>query len=128
MYIAKLTQDQFDLLNTTINWKIDEVPREHWGKIPGIQRLHDTFSIMASGTLDDPQLMNNINNIVAGMDVLTHERNPKYKGEKEGNAYHYVLQSVDDPDYPYLIYGPFYSESVVDHWFEADDLNKYWES
>jgi hypothetical protein len=35
-----LTQEQIDQLPVGANWQIDEVPREFWGKIPGLQRLH----------------------------------------------------------------------------------------
>ena len=45
---TKLTDEQFNLLKTTDQWNIDEVPQDRWPKIPGIQRLHDTFSIMAA--------------------------------------------------------------------------------
>ncbi len=82
---------------------------------------------MASGSSTDPTLMNIINNVVAGVDVLTHESRPK-PGEPEGNAYHYVFQYTGKSDYPYTMYGPYKSETIVPHWFNADDLDKYWNS
>jgi hypothetical protein len=45
-----LSREQFNLLSTTDHWSINEVPREHWDRIPGLQRLHDTVAIMASGS------------------------------------------------------------------------------
>jgi len=127
--IVDLTQEQFDLLRTTEGWNIDEVPRKHWNKIPGIQRLDDTFAIMASGSFSDPSLMNNINNIVAGIDVLVHEKKPKiHIGESEGNAYHYVFQYTGNPERPYIMYGPFITEMVIPHWFNVTDLDNYWKT
>jgi hypothetical protein len=69
--------------------------------------------------------MNQINDVVAGIDVLAHESNPR-KGEPEGNAYHYVFQRTSDPNCPYTMYGPFKSETIVNHWFDAEDLDNYW--
>jgi hypothetical protein len=68
--------------------------------------------------------LNGINSI-AGLEVLTCEKNPK-EGEPEGNAYHYVIQQINDPYYPYLIHGPFKSGMFVEHWFEAEQLDRYW--
>lgn len=121
-----LTQEQFDQLHTTDGWNIDEVPRENWEKIPGLIRFEDTFAIIASGTVSDPRILNTIH-AIAGFDVLVHESHPMvHKAESEGNAYHYVIQKINDDRHPYLMYGPFRSETRVDHWFEADDLDLYW--
>jgi len=119
-----LTQEQFERLNTTANWDICEVPREHWDKIPSIQRLRDTVAIKGSADITAPQILNGIHSI-AGFDVLTYEKNPM-EGEPEGNAYHYVIQQINDPRYPYLMHGPFKSETIVPHWFDAEDLDRYW--
>ena len=122
-----LTKEQFRLIKTTSGWNIDEVPREHWSKIPGLQRLDDTIGVMASGCSDDPKVLNNIK-AIAGMDVLVHETNPIVdKDEKEGNAYHYVIQKINDDRFPSILHGPIKSETIVPHWFEAEDLNVYWE-
>jgi hypothetical protein len=121
-----ITEEQFKLIHTTVDWNIDEVPQENWEKILGLQRLDATFAIMASGTISDPRTLNNIE-AIAGMDVLVGEENPKIeKGEGEGNAYHYVFQKTNDVRYPYIMHGPFKSETRIDHWFDADDLNAYW--
>lgn len=119
-----ITREQFALLRTTDDWAIVDVPREHWEKIPGLERLHDTFAVMASGC-QTPGVLNGIF-ANAGLDVLAHETKPK-KDEPPGNAYHYVFQSL--PDESYLMTGPFkgkYGETVVPHWFDADDLDRYW--
>lgn len=124
--ITPLTEEKFNLLSTTIEWNIDEVPRDHWDKIPRLQRREDTFGVLASGTMTDGQVLNGIH-AIAGIDVLVHERNPMVdKNEPEGNAYHYVIQKINDKRFPYLMYGPFKSETIVPHWFDSDDLDKYW--
>jgi len=120
-----LSEEQFGLL-AAVGWAIDDVPREHWDKIPGLQRLQDTFAVMASGSTANPQVLNGIN-AVAGIDLLAHESRPM-AGEPPGNAYHYVVQKLTDPRYPYLLNGPFRSETIVDHWFDAPQLNRYWQA
>ena len=70
-----LTQEQFDYLSP-VGWTIDEVPREHWNKIRGLQRLQDTFAVMASGSVVNEKILNGIN-AVAGLDVLVLELGPK---------------------------------------------------
>lgn len=119
-----LTNEQFSQLEAT-GWVIDEVPREHWDKIPGLQRLHDTFAVFASGCVVNPLVLNGIS-AVAGIDVLAYESRPM-AGEPPGNAYHYVVQKTGDPRYPYLLHGPFRSETIVDHWFDAPQLDRYWQ-
>ena len=119
-----LTQDQFDELQLLPDWQIDEVPQEHWKKIPGLARPDDTFAVMASGSISNPQTLNGIN-AIAGLDILVHEGRRK-PDELPGNAYHFVIQKIDDPRYPYLIHGEFKSETIVPHWFEADNLDVYW--
>jgi hypothetical protein len=121
-----LTREQFVRLNRAPNWDIREVPPEHWDKIPGVQRLRDTVAIMGSVGITDPQTLNGIHSI-AGLDVLTYERNP-IEGEPEGNAYHYVIQQINDPRYPYLMHGPFKCETIVSHWFDAEQLDLYWKN
>ena len=118
-----LTQEQFDRLER-VGWTIDEVPQEHWPKIPGLQRLQDTFAIMASGSVVNPGMLNGIN-AVAGIDVLVQEPRPM-AGEPPGNAYHYVIQKITDERFPFLLHGPFTSEAIVDHWFNAPQLDRYW--
>ena len=119
-----ITAAQFTAL--TINgWNIDEVQQEYWTKIPGIERTNDVFGVFGSGS-NIPQILNGIF-AVAGIDVLVHEPNPQTsKGEGEGNAYHYVFQRINRDDFPYLMYGPYKSETIVPHWFDADNLDRYW--
>jgi len=123
-----LTQEQFDMLGSIGGWGIDEVPKEHWGKIPGLQRIEDTVGVMASGCYQQPKLLNAIS-AVAGVDVLVHEANPQVdKNENEGNAYHYAVQRINDSRFPYILHGPFRSETIVEHWFDYEDLDAYWKA
>jgi hypothetical protein len=118
------TKEQFNQLELKQNWEIVDISPESWNKIPGIQRLRDTFAIMGSACLTDPRCLNRLNG-VAGIDVLISEAHPKI-GEPEGNAYHYVFQYTGNPNYPYTMYGPFKAETKVLHWFNVDDLDSYW--
>jgi hypothetical protein len=78
-----LTQEQFDRLQL-VGWTIDEVPQALWPSIPGLQRLQDTFAIMANGSVANPGVLNGIN-AVAGFDVLVQEPRPM-ANEPPGNA------------------------------------------
>lgn len=121
-----LTQEQFDMLGALDGWGVNEVPPEHWSKIPGIQRVADTIGMMASGCYQQPKLLNAIH-AVAGIDALVHETNPQIdKNENEGNAYHYAVQRINDDRFPYILHGPFCAETMVEHWFDFEDLDVYW--
>jgi hypothetical protein len=118
-----LTQGQWDRLGL-VGWTIDEVPSKYWRIIPGLKRLQDTFGIMASGSITNSGMLNGIN-AVAGIDVLVQEPRPR-PNEPPGNAYHYVIQKIADERYRFLLHGPFRGETVVDHWFDAPQLDPYW--
>lgn len=117
-----LTERQFDDLKHLEEWTIEEIPRSAWEQIPGLPRKEDTIAVMGSGNVP-PGTLNGISAVV-GLDVLAHETRPK-PGEKAGNAYHMVIQKINDERYPYLMHGPFRSETLVLHHFEAEDLNVY---
>lgn len=119
-----LTEDQFRSLSVIDGWRVDDVPEAIWSKIPGLQRKPEIVGVMASGCYNEPRVLNGIRAVV-GMDVLVHETNPK-PGEADGNAYHWIIQKTNQPDSPYVLIGPFKSETIVSHWFDADDLNTYW--
>ncbi|HAH46658.1 hypothetical protein [Gimesia sp.] len=119
-----LTANQFDGLNVLTGWSINELPDSTWKDIPNLPRKENTISVMASGDCSS-EILNGINSIV-GIDVLVHETNPK-PGEKPGNAYHMVIQKINDDKYPYLMHGPFNKQTVVPHHFEAEDLEIYFE-
>jgi hypothetical protein len=79
---------------------------------------------MGSGDMSGPRLLNGIH-AIAGFDHLVFERRPR-PGEPAGNAYHWVIQAITDRRFPFLLHGPFKSETRVPHWFDSDDLALYW--
>ena len=119
-----LTTQQFERLSRIQGWKVYEIPEVDWTAIPGLSRREDTIAVMGSADFNDPKLLNEIR-AVAGFDQLVHESSPK-PGEPEGNAYHFVIQQINHPNYPYLLHGPFKAETRVNHWFEEEDLDEYW--
>lgn len=119
-----LTSDHFSNLSNLDGWKITEIDEAVWKLIPNLPRKEDTITVMASGNCD-PGMLNGIQAIV-GMDILVHETNPK-PGEKPGNAYHMVIQELNDARFPYLMHGPFTQQTIVPHHFDAEDLNRYFE-
>lgn len=119
-----LTEVQFKQLDITTGWELTDVHAKYWDKIPGLERRDEIVAVLASGCYTETRVLNAIE-AVAGMDVLVHESNPR-ENEPEGNAYHYVIQQTCRKDFPYILTGPFKSETRVKHWYEADDLDTYW--
>jgi hypothetical protein len=119
-----LTEEQFRQLPTSTGWPIVDIPPEQWSEFPGLVRLDDTVAVMVSGSTSDPRILNSIR-AVAGIDQLVHETNPA-PGEPEGNAYHFVIQEIRHDRFPYVLHGPFRSETTVPHWFGSSDLYRYW--
>ncbi len=120
-----LTEDQFRLIVTPPDWRPVEIPLASWLQLPCVQRAYDTVAVMGSGCRFDQRVLHGVL-AVAGADALVRERNRK-RGEPEGNAYHYVFQRSGHPRFPYLVYGPFTSETRVPHWFSSDHLEAYWQ-
>jgi hypothetical protein len=118
-----LSEKQFSNLYSLENWTLAEVPKQDWASIPGLQRQEELIGVMISGSFSDPRTLNGIHSI-AGIDALVHETNPM-DGEPPGNAYHYVIQKTNHHTCPYLIHGPFRRETIVDHWFTSDQLDRY---
>lgn len=115
----KLTEHQYRILADNTDWGLNDVPREKWGELPDWM-TENCLGIVASGSLSDPKMLNGLM-AVGGIDWLRAETNPRDK-EPEGNASHYVITCSGDQ---YYLHGPFRSESLVPHWFIADDLDKY---
>jgi hypothetical protein len=84
----------------------------------------DTLAVMASGDLTTEVTMRGLN-AVGGVDWLRHESKPK-RGEKPGNAYHFII--VKETANEYRMYGPFTkdSDTMVPHHFDPEDLGAYW--
>jgi hypothetical protein len=120
-----LTAEQFEVIGHVGDWQCNDIPRQDWGKIPGLERVPDTIAVMGSASIADMKTLNGIQ-AVAGTDLLAHEPHPKMNtGETDGNAYHYVVQKINRADYPYILHGPFRCEMLVKHWFTADELTAY---
>jgi len=115
----------FALFESRPDWFPIEVPRD---AISGLRlaRPKETIAVWASGSSNNPMLMHSINNVIAAMDVLTHETKPNLaKNEPPGNAYHYIIQRLKDSKYPYMLYGPYDDGTIAPHWFDDEDLDLY---
>ncbi len=119
-----LTEEQFNGLSHLSGWSVEEIPNSTWENIPNLPRKQDTISVMGSGNCT-PGMLNGVSSVV-GLDVLAHESKPK-PGEKPGNAYHMVIQQIEDERFQYLMHGPFTSETLVPHHFEAENLEVYFD-
>lgn len=119
-----LSQEQAKRLLRDQDWKLFEILQADWSSIPDFQRREDMFACIGSADPYDPRLLNMINRCVAGFDQLVYESEPKL-GEPEGNAYHWLVQESGREDYPYVLRGPFYSETRVPHHFDFKALDAY---
>ena len=119
-----LTQQQFEKLSNDSEWNLFDMPPKSWKSIPDMPRFEDTFAVMGSADLYNPRLFNMIKRCVAGFDQLVYETKPK-PGEPEGNAYHFVVQESGRKDFPYILHGPFITETQVKHHFRVNDIEIY---
>jgi len=113
-----------NLFKSKPEWEPTEVP---WDSIRGLGlvRREETLSIWISGSTSNPQLIQEIN-AIAGLDVLTLETKPNaQKTEPPGNAYHYILQKINDEKFPFMLLGPFDKGTIIPHWYDDTDLDVY---
>ena len=113
------------LFQSRSEWKPTEIPYEEIASL-GFVRPNETVSVWISGSSSNPQLVHFVNNVVAGIDVLTRETKPNpQKNEPEGNAYHYFMQKINHEQYPFILYGPIQGGTIAPHWFDYGDLDLY---
>jgi hypothetical protein len=113
------------LFEAVPEWFPTEAPL-NTAAILGLARPRDTISVWIRGSCSNPQLAHSVENVIAGIDVLTHEPKPDMdKNEPSGNAYHYILQGISDSRFPYILYGPVPHGTIISHWFGFDDLDVY---
>jgi len=116
-----LTQDQFDSICQSFDWRIEELTLNTLKLIPKLIRPHQALGGFISGSLVQPKTLNDYDS-VAGIDILAHEPNPHTsKDEFHLNAYHYIIQKTGHPVFPYILRGPFRDETLIGHW--PNDLN-----
>jgi hypothetical protein len=120
----EITYIQYESILKLENWKFYDVPQECWNNFKGVERLNDTFAIIGSADVNDPKIIHELSNIISGFDVLTLETNPKPQ-EPEGNAYHYIIQKIEDPYHQFFLYGPYFEGMATNHWFTSKDLEAY---
>lgn len=112
------------LFESKPEWTPVEIPMNSITGL-GLVRAEDTLSIWISGSYSNPQLTQ-IENAIAGIDVLTIETKPNFgKKEPPGNAYHYILQKINDNKYPFILHGPFKKGTIISHWYDTKDLDVY---
>jgi len=112
------------LFKSKPEWEPTEVP---WDSIRGLGlvRQEETFSVWISGSSSNPQLTQGLN-AIAGIDVLALEKKPNtHKNEPPGNAYHYILQKINNEEFPFRLLGPFSKDTIISHWFNEADLDVY---
>ena len=122
---ALLTQEDFDKLLKSDKWKIEEVDLATVKLTPLVERKHQLLGAFTSG---DSTITRPLNGqpAVLGMDVFVHEENPwRNQGEGDVNVYHYVVARTGRLDFPYLIRGPYRTETLVAHWPSGLPLEPY---
>ena len=117
-----LTRVQYECFTMRPHWGLTEFPPCLWEVLP-IERPWATLALFGSADIDNPQFLHGIP-AIAGFDHLVVESRPR-PGEPLGNAYHYVIQESYHPDYPYILWGSYYDDTRIEHWFECEDLDVY---
>lgn len=112
------------LFESVSEWTPIEVPLDAISGL-GLVRPQETVSIWISGSCSNPQLAQAVS-ATAGIDVLSLESKPKLdKNEPSGNAYHYILQQINNEKFPFMLHGPFETGTIISHWYNAADLDVY---
>ena len=120
-----LTQEQYDLLAQSSQWRKVELDLDAIQMTPGIQRKADLLGAFQSGDASETKILNG-REAVLGADVIVYERRPKFhQGEWWVNAYHYVVTKTSDPTLPFCLEGPFTKETLIGHRPPALDLSPY---
>jgi hypothetical protein len=120
-----LTQEQYDLLAQSSQWRKTELGLNAIQKTPGIQRKADLLGAFQSGDASVTKTLNGRESVL-GMDVIVYERRPKiHQGEGWVNAYHYIVTKTSDPTLPFRLEGPFRNETLIGHWPTSLDLSPY---
>lgn len=120
-----LTQEEYDDLARSDEWRIEELDLQNIRSVPGIQRKDDLLGVFVSGDENATKKLNN-SDAVLGMDVIVYERRPKIaRGEGNVNVYHYVVTQTGRPDLPFCLHGPFTKEALQKHWPKCLDLSPY---
>lgn len=119
-----LTHAQFETLRGT-DWKIQELPRSEWDKVPNLPRRDDVVAVFYSGCMNQEKCLNGISSVV-GFDIVAHEERPQ-PGEPALNVYHAVIQQLDPTrnSAPFLLHAPFHDETLFGHWGGYELLQKY---
>jgi hypothetical protein len=114
------------LFESEPEWFPTEVPWQEISSL-GLARTEETISVWISGSSTNPQMAYLVNDVIAGIDVLTLETKPQLgKNEPSGNAYHYFLKKINREDFPFMLYGPCNSGTRIEHWFDDNsDFNMY---
>ncbi|MDZ4401683.1 hypothetical protein [Prosthecobacter sp.] len=120
-----LTQQQFNQIAKSSEWKIEELAPWHLSDLPGIQRKEGIVGAFVSGDSTATKFLNQ-RHAVLGIDVICHELNPQTaNGEGPINVYHYVVTKTHDERFPYCLYGKFREETLMGHWPSDLDLSVY---
>ncbi|MBN8712224.1 MAG: hypothetical protein BGO12_08435 [Verrucomicrobia bacterium 61-8] len=116
-----ITQEQLDKIYSSDKWEITEINLEELKVIPKIVRPNDLLGAFISGSQDEPKRLNSYPSIAA-FEVLVFEKNPKPEwNEGPVNAYHYVIRRSGNTAFPYILSGPYTTETIIGH--HPDELN-----
>jgi len=106
----------------TGSWQINDVPLNVAEQVRGFFGVSSSFALFISGAKNDPALIRPEDKVLAGIDWIRSETNPK-PGEPDFNVYHYFVGSGSAGLFPVYYCG--HSGSIAPGWSTLEDLNVY---
>ena len=117
-----ITEGDYRRLVPTGSWHINEIPLKIGREIRAHFGISSSFAMFASGAEADPTRIRPEDTVLAGIDWIRHETNPK-PGEPPLNVYHYFVGSGSAGLYP--VYDCGHSGSLAPGWSTLNDIAIY---
>jgi hypothetical protein len=117
-----ITDAQYQQLVPTGSWHINEIPLSIAQQVRGHFNIDSSFALFTSGAKADPTMVRPEDSVLAGLDWIRHETNPR-PGEPPLNVYHYFVGSGSSGKYP--VYDCGHSGSLAPGWSTLQDIMIY---
>jgi hypothetical protein len=117
-----ITDADYRRLIPTGSWHINDIPLDTAQQVRGFFGIASSFALFVSGAQADPARIRPEDFVLAGLDWIRNETNPRH-GESPLNVYHYLVGSGSAGLYP--VYDCGHSGSLAPGWSTLNDVSVY---